>query len=425
MSASARYDLERFKNIAKVLSSAEKKSVDDSLESIHKTQEEISKLSGLESAIDVENKTRLGQIKRLEENNEKLMDALTVTLWKLKDLATVAEDKETIPQSRAEKIIKYCRDAVSGIRNWMTVTGDKSLNREIAKIEQELERLIKGKHDVPTNSLKEVSYKILGLLPRALRAVIVFMQDLAVTLKASYHQVEGYDNLVSKVSKKIWGNSNAPKTPSAPIAPAMPSPEQIEANKKKPYNVLRKEAKDDVLTQLTYIRRVMFVSDLSRDEAKFLYLPLGKVKEAIKNNPGLDKILQESEVYREVLENFPNWEDKRGIVQKRLLGEKFPWYAAPELPPEQIEDELKNDAENREKKSPAEMREQTRQALLNKRAFLAEFKAKHEKPETELKNAEEMSKKEPKKQTYKEMMAEARGEKIDKKQTGSRPNKKN
>ena len=219
--ARSRYDLDRFKDIARALSPAERKKIDESLKIIQTAKEDIQRaerqMADARQQIESlpENDPEVGkarqrfvQAKKDAESCRAVVESLKETLENLKELATVSDSTKDAVVPKSGRIFKYCRDALAGIGKIATVTGDKSLNREIQKIEQGLDRLENGMQSVSTSNLRSVVNKIFGLIPRMLNAAATFMQDLAVTIKASYHQVEGYDNIVSKASKKIWKPKN-------------------------------------------------------------------------------------------------------------------------------------------------------------------------------------------------------------------------
>jgi hypothetical protein len=186
---SKRYTLERFKKVSEVLSPKKRLELDEELKKYQNLQSNF--LSGDRSEEINE------EIKKIEDNLKNI----------LKNMETLTTNIQEPPTRRysldPREFVKTFKNVCSYISELITITGDQTLKREYERVRKEFNS-IERIGEFSTSQKKSICQKLLDLLPAIYRAAINFM----ITLKASYHQVEGYDNLVSRISKRIWKPKN-------------------------------------------------------------------------------------------------------------------------------------------------------------------------------------------------------------------------
>jgi hypothetical protein len=181
------YRLKKFKIVSEALSPAKKLEIDTEL----KKYQDLKKL--MKNGENQDN-----QILEIENK----MDA---TLSKMHALLEYEMKYRTKTYSSdPAHFVQNFKNICSSIVEFITITGDKALKREYERVRKEFDALQKT-GDFSEKEEKMLTQKLLNLLPTIYHSATNFM----INLKASYQQVEGYDNIISRASKHI----RKPKSP--------------------------------------------------------------------------------------------------------------------------------------------------------------------------------------------------------------------
>jgi hypothetical protein len=191
----SRYNLDRFKAIAEALSPQHREDVDSAIYQCLTAPKELEKL--------LSQRPIPPDIGRLKDNYEASIkqskDQLTLILQNLNNLSVCTESPKRSYRPLAFR--QNLQNVFEILKEFVTITGDNTLKREIDKIQKVVDGA--GK-EIPKSKARAILDAFLTLLPRVFLAMKSFIEDMNLTFKASLHQVEGYDNVVSRLSKKIW-----------------------------------------------------------------------------------------------------------------------------------------------------------------------------------------------------------------------------
>lgn len=188
-----RYDLDRFKAIARALSPARRVEIDEEIKAFRDAVKTFDQVRKGKDAISAEEYAPL----------ESCETQLKYTLEKLEKLARNTIDSPARKYSiDPRKFSQNCSNLLQAFKELITVTGDKSLEREIKKIQKELNDLKEARPEGYVAKAKAIVSALINLIPNMFRGAKAFVEDAALKFKASRHQVEGYeDTFVAKASR--------------------------------------------------------------------------------------------------------------------------------------------------------------------------------------------------------------------------------